>query len=57
MAEISLDDNKLETTKALLLQKLTNDEDLAERIKATEAFTEKNLPAFIKAYNEMHKKP
>lgn len=36
---------------ALLLQKLTNDEDLAESIKATEAFDAKKLAAFVKAYN------
>lgn len=56
MAEISLNAGKLRATKSLLLQKLNNDEDLAERIKATESFDEKNLLAFIKSYNEAHKK-
>ncbi|SFG54988.1 hypothetical protein [Pedobacter insulae] len=37
--------------KNILLQKLTNDEDLAERIKASEEFTDLNLIAFIKSYN------
>ena len=37
--------------KAVLLQKLNNDEDLATRIKASEGFTDLNLIAFIKAYN------
>ena len=44
----------LENTNALktiLLQKLTNDEDLAERIKASESLTDLNLIAFVKAYN------
>ncbi len=56
MAEISLNAGKLRATKSLLLQKLNNDEDLAERIKATESFDEKNLLAFVKSYNETHKK-
>lgn len=55
MIEISLDGSKIAGTKSLLLNKLSNDEDLAERIKATEVFDEKNLPAFVKAYNDMHK--
>lgn len=37
--------------KNLLLQKFTNDDDLSERIKASEEFTELNLIAFVKAYN------
>ena len=37
--------------KSILLQKLINDEDLAERIKSSEGFTDLNLIAFIKAYN------
>jgi hypothetical protein len=37
--------------RTLLLQKLTNDDDLAESIKATENFDPKNLAAFVKAYN------
>lgn len=55
MQEISLDPGKIITTRAVLLQKLTNDEDLAQRINATESFDGKSLAAFIKAYNEMHK--
>lgn len=55
MQEISLDAGKITTTRAILLQKLTNDEDLAQRINATESFDDKSLAAFIKAYNEMHK--
>lgn len=41
--------------KEMLLQKLTNDEDLAERIKATETFDAKLIKAFVAAYNDMHK--
>lgn len=37
--------------KAILLQKFTNDDDLAESIKTTEGFDEKNLAAYVKAYN------
>jgi len=37
--------------KTLLLQKFTHDEDLTERIKGTEGFTDANLIAFVKAYN------
>ena len=55
MQEISLDAGKITTTRAVLLQKLTNDEDLAQRINATESFDGKSLAAFIRAYNEMHK--
>lgn len=43
------------STKSILLSKLTNDEDLAERIKSTEVFDAKNIKAFISAYNAMHK--
>ncbi len=42
-------------TKTILLQKLTNDEDLAERIKNTDNFDVKTVKAFISAYNSMHK--
>lgn len=55
MSEISLDEAKINTVKSLLLVKLNNDQDLAERIKSTVIFDEKNLPAFVKAYNETHK--
>lgn len=41
--------------KTVLLQKLNNDEDLAERIKATDSFNDKILVAFVRAYNEMKK--
>lgn len=46
---------KNQLIKNALLQKLTNDEDLAERIKATEAFDAKLVRAFVSAYNAMHK--
>jgi len=46
---------KTQQVKTMLLQKLTNDEDLAERINATEAFDAKLLRAFIAAYNSMKK--
>ena len=42
--------------KTILLQKLTGDDDLAESIKATESFDEKNLAAYILAYNASGKK-
>jgi hypothetical protein len=48
-------DNKNQMIKNALLQKLTNDEDLTERIKATETFDAKLIKAFVAAYNEMHK--
>jgi hypothetical protein len=48
-------DNKNQQIKNALLQKLSNDEDLAERIKATETFDAKLIKAFVAAYNEMHK--
>jgi len=54
---IPLDGNtesKTEQVKTILLQKLTNDEDLAERIKATESFDAKSVQAFVRAYNAMH---
>lgn len=46
---------KTQQVKAMLLQKLNNDEDLAERINATEAFDAKLLRAFVAAYNAMKK--
>jgi len=55
---IPLDGNsesKTEQVKTILLQKLTNDEDLAERIKATESFDAKSVQAYVSAYNAMHK--
>lgn len=54
MQEINLDNSN--AVKTVLLQKLTNDEDLAESIKATEGFDFKNLAAYIKAYNASGKK-
>jgi hypothetical protein len=54
MQEVNLDNSN--AVKTILLQKLTNDEDLAESIKATESFDSKNLTAYIKAYNSSGKK-
>lgn len=48
-------DSKNQLIKNALLQKMTNDEDLSERIKATESFDAKLIKAFVAAYNEMHK--
>lgn len=48
-------ENKNQQIKNALLQKLSNDEDLAERIKATETFDAKLIKAFVSAYNGMHK--
>jgi hypothetical protein len=48
--------NKNQQVKNILLLKLTNDEDLAERIKATESFDAKLIRSFVAAYNDMHKK-
>jgi hypothetical protein len=47
--------NSRERVQEILLSKLNNDEDLAERIKETEKFDAKNVAAFVKAYNLMHK--
>ena len=47
--------NKTEAVKSILLQKLSNDEDLVERLKATEDFDAKNVQAFVKAYNSMNR--
>ncbi|MDR6783648.1 hypothetical protein ABIE26_003033 [Pedobacter africanus] len=46
---------KNQQIKTALLQKMTNDEDLAERIKATESFDAKLVRSFVAAYNAMHK--
>ena len=54
MQEVNLDNTN--AVKAILLQKLTNEEDLAESIKATESFDPKNLSAYVKAYNASGKK-
>ncbi len=48
-------ESKNQHIKNALLQKLTNDEDLAERIKATENFDAKLIRAFVAAYNDMKK--
>jgi hypothetical protein len=53
--EIKLNGAKVSDIRAILLQKLTNDEDLAESIKATESFDAKNLAAYVKAYNSGRK--
>jgi hypothetical protein len=47
--------NSTERVEEILLSKLGDDEDLAERIKETEKFDAKNVAAFVKAYNLMHK--
>jgi hypothetical protein len=47
--------NSKERIQEILLSKLNNDEDLAERIKETDTFDAKNVTAFVKAYNLMHK--
>lgn len=54
MQEVNLENTN--TVKNILLQKLTNDNDLAESIKATDNFDAKNLAAYIKAYNTSEKK-
>lgn len=59
MQELPVEGNsegKTQLIKNVLLQKLTNDDDLAERIKATESFDAKLIKAYVTAYNEMHKK-
>jgi hypothetical protein len=53
MQEVMLDNTN--AVKNLLLQKFTNDEDLAASIKETEGFDAKNLAAYVKAYNAGHK--
>ncbi len=58
LLELPLNGNsttKTEQVKSILLQKLTNDADLAERIKTTDNFDAKNVQAFVVAYNAMHK--
>lgn len=49
MQEVVLENTS--AVKTILLQKLSNDEDLADRIKNSENFSDLNLIAFIKAYN------
>jgi hypothetical protein len=55
MQEISLDAGKIAGVKALLAQKMNNDEDLVQSINATERFDAKNLAAYVKSYNVGHK--
>ncbi len=56
MLEIQLNSaSDQQRVKQILLDKLNNDEDLAERIKETEAFDAKSVAAYVKAYNLMHK--
>jgi hypothetical protein len=56
MLEIQLNNGgDQQRVKQILLDKLNNDEDLAERIKETEQFDAKSVAAFVKAYNLMHK--
>ncbi len=49
MQEVVLENTS--ATKTILLQKLSSDEDLAQRISGSESFTDLNLIAFVKAYN------
>ena len=49
MQEVNLGNTT--AVKNILLIKLDKDDDLAESIKATEGFDEKNLTAYVKAYN------
>ncbi len=49
MQEVSLENTN--AVKNILLQKLNNDEDLAESIKATEGFDAVKLAAYVKSYN------
>ena len=56
MLEIQLNSSSdQQRVKQILLEKLNNDEDLAERIKETETFDAKSVAAYVKAYNLMHK--
>lgn len=56
MLEIQLNSSSdQQRVKQILLDKLNNDEDLAERIKETESFDAKSVAAYVKAYNLMHK--
>lgn len=54
MQEVNLDNTN--AVKSILLQKLTNDEELAESIKGTESFNDKSLEAYVKAYNVSQKR-
>lgn len=56
MLEIQLNSSSdQQRVKQILLEKLNNDEDLAERIRETESFDAKSVAAYVKAYNLMHK--
>lgn len=53
--ELAADGTKTSATKALLLNKLSGDEGLAETIKNSNYFDEKVLLALVKSYNESMK--
>jgi hypothetical protein len=55
MQAIDVEGGKAQQIKDILLQKLNNDQDLAERINATENFDTKLVRAFVAAYNSMKK--
>jgi hypothetical protein len=56
MLEVQLNSaSDQQRVKQILLDKLNNDEDLAERIKGTENLDAKSVAAYVKAYNLMHK--
>jgi len=48
-------DSDTESTRTLLLQKLINDDELAEKIRAADGFDARNVKAFINAYNTAKK--
>jgi hypothetical protein len=48
-------DSDTESTRTLLLQKLINDDELAEKIRAADGFDARNVKAFINAYNSAKK--
>lgn len=48
-------EGRTQQIKNILLQKLTNDEDLEQRINATESFDAKLIRSFVAAYNSMKK--
>ncbi len=48
-------DKRIEQVRNVLLQKLGDDEDLAERLKEAEDFDARNVRAFVNAYNAMRK--
>ncbi|RZK82641.1 MAG: hypothetical protein EOO92_01055 [Pedobacter sp.] len=46
---------RLQTVKSILLQKMNNDNELAETIKAAESFDGKSLTNLVTSYNAKHK--